>query len=310
MREPLIIHHVGCDDGICGALVLWFGLGRKGELLPAQYGDDPPPPEMVKDRAVWIVDFSYPREALEEMNAQAGSLQVLDHHKTAAKNCDGLDFCIFDESRSGAKIAFDYMLESGALQKEQTQLVDLLGVIVAYVQDRDLWEWKLDRSQEISAWLASWPRSLITWVQLLARVAEQGLPAVASEGEAILRNNNILVKSMARQAEEVAWIPDAGPPVQVQLVNSPVLHSELADRLLATRECDFVCVWRRIRDRYVYNLRSTTFDVSDVAKIYGGGGNPRAAGFSSPSRPAWFFLLPEKDPERMEPRCQSQRPER
>ena len=23
-REPLIIHHVGCADGICGALVLWL----------------------------------------------------------------------------------------------------------------------------------------------------------------------------------------------------------------------------------------------------------------------------------------------
>ncbi|MCP4573257.1 MAG: hypothetical protein GY838_12960 [bacterium] len=297
MREPLIIHHVGCADGICGAMVLWFGLGRKGELLPAQYGDAPPSDEDIIDRDVWIVDFSYPRDALVRLDALAHDLHVLDHHRTAAANCEGLDFCVFDETRSGAKIAFDLMLGLGALQHEPPQLVDLLAILVSYVQDRDLWRWEMDRSREISAWLASWPRNLITWVQLLARIAEAGLPAVATEGQAILRNNDILVASMARQAETVQWIPPEGPAREVLLVNGPVLHSELASKLLEKSDCAFVCVWRRTRDGYVYNLRSTTADVSEVAKTYGGGGHAQAAGFSSPSRPAWFFIQPEKDPE-------------
>lgn len=293
MQEPLIIHHVGCADGICGAMVLWFGLGRKGELLPAQYGDDPPLDRWIKDRDVWIVDFSYPRETLEKMHTLARSLRVFDHHKTAAENCTGLDFCTFDESRSGAQIAFDEMLAAGALNSEPAPMVDLLGILVAYVQDRDLWRWELPQSKEVSAWLASWPRDLLTWVQMAARLAKAGQPAIAAEGAAILRNNDILVRAMTRNTEAVQWVPPEGPPWDVLLVNAPVLHSEVAAKVLEKNECAFVCVWRRIKGKYVYNLRSTTVDVSDVAKQYGGGGHPQAAGFSSPSRPAWFFIQPE-----------------
>jgi len=109
-REPLIIHHQGCSDGICGALILHTGLSG-GELLDAQYGDDPPAPELVKDRDVWIVDFSYPREELLKINELANKLVVLDHHKSAAANCEGLDFVVFDTERSGAMLAYDRMVE-------------------------------------------------------------------------------------------------------------------------------------------------------------------------------------------------------
>lgn len=295
-REPLIIHHAGCADGICGALVLWLGMGRRGEILPAQYGDDPPKDEAVLDREVWIVDFSYPRDVLEHMNGLASNLNVLDHHKSAAENCEGLNFCTFDETRSGAKIAYDLMLGLGRFHGERPAMADTLGILVAYVQDRDLWVWELNNSREISAWLASWPRTIEGWYELLCRVSHLGFGRMVGEGQALLRNNNNLVRAMARQAEEVEWIPDSGQPLQVLLVNAPVLHSEVAEKLLADRKCDFVCCWRRTKDLFVYNLRSTTVDVSEVAKRYGGGGHAQSAGFSSRSRPARFFALAEKHP--------------
>ncbi|KKN87462.1 hypothetical protein LCGC14_0259170 [marine sediment metagenome] len=293
-REPLIIHHAGCADGICGALVLWLGLGRRGALLPVQYGDAPPDIKTIEGREVWIVDFSYPRGILEDMNAEASNIMVLDHHKTAAENCEGLDFCTFDSTRSGAKIAYDLMLGLGRLRGEPPDLVDVLGVLVAYVQDRDLWTWELKNSKEISAWLASWPRTLESWYELLCRVTHLGFGRMVGEGQALLRNNDNLISSMAKQAEAVDWIPESCPPLRVLLVNSPVLHSELAAKLLAARECDFVCVWRRTKDKFVYNLRSTTVDVSQIARALGGGGHAKAAGFSSPSRPARFFVTAEK----------------
>lgn len=282
-------------DGICGALVLWFGLGRKGDLLSAQYGDDPPLDCWVKDREVWIVDFSYPREALEHMRSLALDLTVLDHHATAAENCAGLDYCMFDESRCGAKIAFDLMLGLGWLQEnESPALVDMLGILVSYVQDRDLWTWELEHSREMSAWLASWPRTLGGWLEIVQRLTRDGFGAARSAGASILRSNSRLAEAMAAQAEEVERRQEKGPPLQVLLVNAPVLHSEVAANLLADRECDFVCAWRRVKDQYVYNLRSTTVDVSEIAKWVGGGGHKNAAGFTSPSRPARFFTYGQR----------------
>ena len=61
------------------------------------------------ERTVFIVDFSYPRTILEEMEESAESLVVIDHHKTAEEDLRGLDYCHFDMTHSGAYLAWEYL---------------------------------------------------------------------------------------------------------------------------------------------------------------------------------------------------------
>lgn len=287
-QNPLIIHHLD-SDGICGAMVLWLGLGKNAQLVGAQYGWHPLPDDAVRDRAVWIVDFSYPRDVMEHIYELASEMHVLDHHASAEKECDGLGYCTFDASRSGAKLAFDEMVTRGLLQQERPIVADLLGVLVAYVQDRDLWRWELDNSREMAAWYESFPATLDAWYgEVLKTMLQSGLNHPLIAGRAILRQNSKLIGAMAYQAEAAAY-DLTGDPLKVLLVNAPVLHSEVADKLLTARECDFVCAWRRIKGRYVYNLRSTNVDVSQIAEAHGGGGHKQAAGFASPLAPTHFF---------------------
>ena len=96
----------------------------------------------VKGKNVIIVDFSYPRDVLIKMAEDADSIIVLDHHKTAEENLKGLDFCIFDMTRSGAVMAWEHFHGKG-----NTPL------LFQYIQDRDLWQWKLPQSKEFSAGL-------------------------------------------------------------------------------------------------------------------------------------------------------------
>ena len=295
MSNPLIIHHQGCSDGICGALVLWLGLGKKAEVLSAQYGDDPPDDEQIKDRDVWIVDFSYPRDTLLHMNEVASNLIVLDHHETAKNNCEGLDFATFDMGRSGSRLAFDKMTELGW---DDLDNIDVLEQLVDYVQDRDLWQWKLVGSKEVSAWLSSWPRDLETWQQILNFLitspdSEPTLPnAVSSYGTAILRSQDQQKKSLVAGAwPAVATDVPGFSVVKCMIVNSPILQSEVGEKLAKTPGCDMgVCWFQKNDGEYVYSLRSQNdFDTSVFAQHFGGGGHKAASGFTSTQSPEEIF---------------------
>lgn len=293
---PLIIHHRGCSDGICGALVLWLGLGKNAEVMSAQYGEDPPEDELLKDRDVWIVDFSYPRDTLLHMNEIASNLIVLDHHETAKNNCEGLPFATFDMDRSGARLAFD--LVKGlptAANEDFASVKPILDQLTAYVQDRDLWRWELNGSKEISAWLASYPRKIKVWYAIVLTVSENNATIFdigIGAGKAILRSQEQQKESLLTGAWPgvVTDVPGFSV-VKVMVVNSPILQSEVGEKLAKVIGCDMgVCWFQKNDGEYVYSLRSQDgFDTSVFAQHFGGGGHKAASGFTSEKSPDEIF---------------------
>lgn len=294
MRPPLIIHH--CDaDGLCGAMVIWLGLGGKtanAELLSAQYGEPRPPDADLRDREIWIVDFSYLREVLLEVEELASKLTVLDHHETAQTNCEGLDFCTFDMERSGAMLAWDAMSK-----KFDHRVADLfkstlwrthLYELVCYVQDRDLWRHQLPDTKEVNAWLASFPLELDVWLDLVD--AYSNIARVLNEGDAILRQN----KQWAKILIERAWpatLKVGNNILSIWVANAPLFQSEVAGELAEREGVEMGVAWfQRDDGKYVYSLRSRgELNVAEVAKAFGGGGHAKAAGFVSPLVPAALF---------------------
>ena len=55
MQKPLVLYHANCPDGFCCAWIARKKFGPELDLVPAQYGDDPP---NVVGRDVYILDFS------------------------------------------------------------------------------------------------------------------------------------------------------------------------------------------------------------------------------------------------------------
>jgi len=256
-----IIYHANCVDGFTAAWCARQKYGDAPEYIAAQYGDDPP---NVTGHDVLIVDFSYPRETLLRMREQATYLRVLDHHKTAQTDLEGLDFCLFDMNRSGAGLAWDELFGGG-----RPKLVD-------YVEDRDLWRWRLSASKEISAWLSSWPREFGLWTTLSAQLSEDFV-GCANQGLAILRALDGYVEFNARNFR-------IGPigGHEVPVINTTHAISELIGKLAELPDVPFAAGWFQKQDgKFVYSLRSRgDFDVSAVAKLYGGGGHKNAAGFT------------------------------
>lgn len=266
MKKTIVIYHAHCLDGFTAAWSAWKRYGDNDvEYVPASYGD--PPPD-VTDCFTVVVDFSYPRDVMLDMKKRASGLSVFDHHKTAKEALDGLPFALFDMDRSGAGITWDALHP----EKPRPWLVD-------FVEDRDIWRWKLSKSKEVNAWIGACRRdSFADWECLSA----MPLDKVIEKGEVVLAYIDRYVSEMVEQARVVEVDGQ-----RVPMVNAPyICISELVGKL--AESAPFAVGWfQRSDGLYAYSLRSRGpegVDVSEIAKKYGGGGHRNSAGFTLAER--------------------------
>lgn len=262
MTDLLCIYHKNCADGFAAALAVktWADENHLTcEFIPAHYGDTPPD---VTGKAVYIVDFSYPRDVLIEMHSKALSLRVIDHHKSAQKDCEGLSFCIFDMEKSGAVLTWLTLFNT----KPVPQLFE-------YIQDRDLWQWEMIHSKAVSAALQMLKHDFIVWGHYLS---DQQIPKLIDRGHTIIRyQRRCIEKSIA--PDNVAMIEIAGHTVPC--INTTHLISEIGNEL--AKGHPFCAMYFETANKRIYSLRSDKngIDVSEIAKLFGGGGHYHAAGF-------------------------------
>lgn len=265
----LCIYHAKCYDGFTAAWVV-HRHHPGASFLAASYGDEAPD---VTGRDVVIVDFSYPRDVLERMHAQAKSLLVLDHHKTAEAALKGLDYAIFNQDRSGAGMAWDYFADG-----------ELCPKLVQYVEDRDLWRWALPHSREINSWIMSFGFDFTHWNEM-ARVLEDeaGRTAAIAAGSAL--QNKHMKDCHALIQEALTEIEVLGH--KVPAVNAPfMLASDIGNILSTIPGVPFAVTYYDTLTERRFSLRSNKdhgLDVSEIAKQFGGGGHRNAAGFAVPN---------------------------
>ena len=256
----LILYHAHCTDGACAA----WAAGRRypnATLLAVRYQE--PPPD-VTDKDVLIVDFSYPRAVLLDMHAKAKSLRVFDHHKTAAKDLEGLDFCVFDMERSGAGITWDELHDT-----PRPWLVD-------YVEDRDLWRWALSDSETINAYLQTVPRDPFT----LNMVNAAGVQAAFEKGCVVEAVRRDYIQTTLRGASPVHLPGVLAPALGVNM--TMWANSEVIGERAESSPSGFALGYVEQADgRYKYSLRARKGgpDVAEIAKRFGGGGHAAAASF-------------------------------
>jgi hypothetical protein len=268
------IYHAGCPDGFGAAWAVWRAWGDDAVYVPRGHDDRVRPHDYEDDRVVFV-DISPSPDELEELADQAAQVVVLDHHITAQQSLEGDSaFCDriagggheihFDLSHSGAVLAWHYFHESGTTP-------DLLR----YVEDQDLWAWKLFGSAEVNAAISSYPLTFDSWNSLASKSAEQ----LVQEGEPITRANRIEVKRRLKNAA-----PLAIGNRRVEAVNSTSNRSAIGHELAQRRAFGepWGCVYRIDGDRVQATLYSIgDFDVASIAVGLGGGGHKNAAGFST-----------------------------
>lgn len=292
---PLVIFHsmngtMHCDDGWAAACVAKMGISEgEPEFFPGIYGQEPPIGR-VRDRTVYLLDFSYKRQKLLDLvwEGQPKRLVVLDHHKTAEADLHGLEKQIeddaawitgghrpelhvtFDMGHSGAILAWRYFFGNFSEPPE----------LLKRVEDGDLWRWAYPDSKLIQAALRSYPQDFETWLGLFDRPVEE----LAAEGVAVRRFIERKVEEVLPNARNDLLPSDGHCPV-VPMVNCPAfLASEVAGALAERSDDGWACAYYDTATHRVYSLRSRGNgpDVSEIAKARGGGGHRGAAGFQHP----------------------------
>lgn len=270
-----VLYHAHCADGFGAAWAAWRELGEDAEYHPVQHGA--PPPEIPEAAFVYILDFCYPRAVIERMQERHRGLRVIDHHQTAEEELRGLDYGIFDGTKSGAVLAWEHFHAQKPVPK-----------LLRYVMDRDLWMHALPNSREVSAALSSYPMEFRLWNEL-----EGAVERLAAEGVPILRYQAELVGTLCAQArlETLA-------EYEVPVVNAGALGTEVGERLLSLYpDAPFVAIYfDRADGKRQWSLRSRDdFDVSVVAQRFHNGGHRQAAGFES-DLPADFMPRAKSPP--------------
>lgn len=257
-----VIYHANCYDGFGAAWAAWTRLGSGATYIPAFHNTEPP--DFPKDAHVVIVDFSYPRKKILELNKRVASLAILDHHKTAQDDLDDLPFAIFDMDHSGAWLSWEYFRP----HVDPPELIE-------YLEDRDLWRFDLPKSKEVSAALQAYPFEFGVWEEL-----SHDINRLKNEGEAVLRFKNQMVKTVCENAR---WLDVGG--YKIPVANTSVFFSEVGDVLCKMHpKAPFAGYYLDRKDgKRQWGIRSIgEFDVSVVAKKMGGGGHKNASGFEGP----------------------------
>eukprot|EP01128_Nolandella_sp_AFSM9_P005516 TRINITY_DN2667_c0_g1_i2.p1 TRINITY_DN2667_c0_g1~~TRINITY_DN2667_c0_g1_i2.p1 ORF type:complete len:305 (-),score=33.57 TRINITY_DN2667_c0_g1_i2:177-1070(-) len=259
----LVLYHAHCPDGFGAAFASWQVLGESARYLPCSYGEAPPD---VTGESVLVADFSFSPAQIQRMRESATAFVLLDHHKSAMKELAHEAGCYFHLGKSGARLAWEYC-----------QPAVPVPPLIAYVEDRDLWTWKLPQSVEFNLGLDARPRTFAAWAQCLESTEVTRLIAA---GSAIRSYRDTLVARLAKSAVTRRW-----QGLRVLVVNTALLVSETGNVLASRPSCDVALLWHFTAPprEFSVSLRSSGDDAPDVgalAKLYGGGGHPRAAGFS------------------------------
>jgi len=259
----MILYHAGCPDGFGAAWSFFQKYGNSATYVPVFHGRKPP---VVKGCNVFIVDFCYPLPIMKQIAKDAASIVVLDHHKTAEATCGDLKYCNFDMTQSGAVLSWKYVFPNKPVP-----------TILQYIQDRDLWEWKLPNTEQILSVVDSYDKTFENWNFLDKKIGDfhsDGWNQTVSSGIQILNYKDSIIKTILSTKHKVNILGD-----EIVAVNSSCFQSELGNILSKNEE--YAAVYFYDGQKYRFSLRSNDSgtDVSEVALEFGGGGHRNASGF-------------------------------
>ena len=281
-KFDVCLYHSNCPDGIGGAYPFWKANKHRTSnfkddqfILQGVSHHEPYPADLIRGKRVVIVDFCYSRMDTIKICQSAKHVVILDHHDTAQRELNDLVHpnlsYLFDMSRSGAQIAWDYCFD-----KPRPWFIEIIA-------DRDLWVWVIPNSREIGK--ALYHGGWYTWEKMEELEKSQNpkddRKKFLEEGKALLA---IETKEIERVIRTSMMMEFLGYHVRIATCN-PNIRSDVGNQLSKMENCDFAAIWRydSASDQWWINLRGSnvcTIALNKLCENYGGGGHPRACGFA------------------------------
>ena len=187
----------------------------------------------------------------------------------------GKQVVILDNNKSGAMLAWEYFHPGTEVP-----------MLIKHIDDYDRWQFKLKGTKEINKALWSFtPWTFPLWQEI---IDDDQYGSMWSQGSAILRAHEQHVAKTVKEAtmhcKLSTYTADSYGAIFEGLAANcpPHLQSDVGHEL-ATQSGTFGLLWCIDKDNQCKcSLRSNgDYDVSAIAKAFGGGGHRNAAGFTT-----------------------------
>ena len=264
-KSIVVLYHADCLDGFCAMWVAWKKFGNRARYYAVQ--PRTLPHEYIQNAEVYVLDNSLSLKDINILRARGCSVIILDHHKSSEVDVRHADIYRFDIQHSGAMLTWKYFFPDVKIPW-----------LVRYVEDGDLWNFKLAHTDQVRNVLVLGGYHLRVW-DSFARALENPIKkkSIIAEGKIIEHYRKTLIEQSTQNAYLVRL---AGHTVYAVNEATEAFRSEVA-HILYEKKPPFSVVWAQEQDQIHVSLRSNgSFDVSKLAKKYGGGGHAVAAGFS------------------------------
>lgn len=260
----ICFYHANCTDGAAAAAVIHHKY-PEAQLIPMNHGE----PILIdlKNKKIFVVDFSFPLDVFQKMKSEAKEVYWYDHHKTAIPTQQALGWGVMELSESGASLTWKMEYPDKEIPK-----------MIAYVKDKDIWEWKLPCSREISAAIRDYveildPKSSL-WKNFIDSFNDEKFEKLVEEGKVAIRGQKARIQEGARKGFEIGF-----HDYKTLAVNWSSESSEMGEYIYKDMGFEIAVVFYYTGKIWNFSLRSDRIDVSELAKKYGGGGHPGASGF-------------------------------
>lgn len=274
-KNIAVLYHGDCPDGFGGAFAAWRKFGDTADYYPIKYGHEPLVEE-VRGREAYMIDFCYPKDTMDKVLAAAKSLVVLDHHEGIQDVVKSMPNHVFDDTRSGATIAWGYF--------HPDTPVPLLFQIL---QDEDLWHFKLPETKPVGVYLWTHEFTFENWDKLATQLEDpEKKVEILKKAEAYLEYFNRLVEITVDHSHPIEF---EGHTI-LMATSSPMktLKSAIGNALLKKKPPFALVVSVHPKGLGVSIRGDGTIDVSAIARKYGGNGHPNSSGFHIP----WQLPMP------------------
>lgn len=264
-----IYHHNDADGRCAAAIALRTPLAMKSEveLIEVDYKDNIDVEKIFNGEIIYILDFSFKPEVMEEVLKKTFNITWLDHHKTAFEyvySCKvaGMRLVEF----SGCELAWKFFNPTL-----------LIPCAVALIGDYDKWALKFQPTcfdfYEGLKLEDTNPRSDL-WDALLIYPDQPLIDIIIDHGQAAIKyRDNYCTKIRHDFGYEVQWEGHKAFATNFYQFGSKGFGERMD-------EYDFCIAYIHDGSRFTVSLYSIKgVDVSEICKKYGGGGHSGAAGF-------------------------------
>ncbi|HEY0010725.1 MAG TPA: hypothetical protein VGB97_02300 [Candidatus Paceibacterota bacterium] len=266
--KTLILYHGGCPDGFGGAYAAWKKFGDQAEYIPLHRGV--PAPDAIDGNDVYLIDFTYTRDVMDDILARAASVIVLDHHEGVQDVVEAMPEYVYDSARSGATIAWGYFHPGVPVPK-----------LLSYVEDDDIYRFTFPETKPLLTYLIIQPLDFVVWDEIARKLEDPTEGAIILEKAAAYRE---YFEHLAEQAVEKAnLVSFEGEEIYFANSHPHKTMKSLIGNLLAKKKGPFALVVSAHPNGYGVSIRGDgTVNVAKIAEKYGGNGHPNSAGFLIP----------------------------